>query len=596
MKRLVLHGHFYQPPRENPWTGVVGHEPGALPFVNWNERIDYECYRANAFGRLVDDDNRIERIINNFALISFDVGPTLLQWLAENDTSTLARIVAADGASAQNFGHGNAIAQSYNHTILPLDSERDRKTQIRWGLAAFRHYFQREALAMWLPETAANHAVLDELIDHGMKFVILAPHQAKRVRPLTESHRGGAGWRRVDAPSLDTSETYAVLHSDGSGRSLAVFFYDGVLSRAIGFGDALDDGDRFGHAVAAAAQHAALVHAAVDGETFGHHHAWGDRVLAHGLAVRAKTAGLQPTNYMSQLEAHPPALEVELELGVEERGSSWSCVHGVERWRADCGCRLATEHESSQGWRGPLRAALELLREQGASFFEQKGRNFFVDPWEARDAFVELILQPKRRRPWLSQHGRPGLARAEAEQAIQLLEFQHQLLLMFTSCGWFFDDIAGIESRQVLRHAARAVDLWEKLGGTPPVGAFLDLLRDAVSNDPREGNGAAIYGEILRTDKKLPPPAAASNLASLDREIVRLALERSLVASIEEDSWAVASELLVLASRLQMAGQMFRAQEAYLAGAPAAEDGLVHQLGLGLGFSSTFLASHEEKE
>jgi alpha-amylase/alpha-mannosidase (GH57 family) len=593
VKRLILHGHFYQPPRENPWTGMVGQEPGALPFLNWNERIDYECYRANAFGRLMDDDDRIERIINNFALLSFDVGPTLVQWLEKNDTSTLSRIVAADRASALQLGHGNAIAQSYNHTILPLDSERDRKTQIRWGLAAFRHSFDRDAEAMWLPETAANHAVLDDLIDHGMKFVILAPHQAKRVRPLTDSRRAGAGWRRVDAPSLDTSETYAAMHRDGSGRSLAVFFYDGALSRAIGFGDALSDSNHFGHAVADAAQHAALVHAAVDGETFGHHHAWGDRVVAHGLAVRAKTAGLQLTNYRAQLEEHPPTQEVELELGAGERGSSWSCAHGVERWRSNCGCRLEIQRESSQAWRGPLRAALELLREDGATFFERKGLNFFVDPWGARDAYVELILQPSRRRPWLTQHGRPGLARAEAEQAIQLMEFQRQLLLMFTSCGWFFDDIAGIESRQVLRHAARAVELWQQLGGGPPLGAFLDILRDAVSNDPREGNGAAIYAEILRTDRQHTQPEAESNLSALDREIVRLALERCLVASLEEASWTAADDLLALARRLDVAGQLFRAQEAYLAHAPAAEDGLVYELGLGLGFSSQFLGSRE---
>ena len=589
MKRLILHGHFYQPPRENPWTGAIGHERGALPFSNWNERIDYECYRANAFGRLIDQDGRIERLVNNFTQLNFDVGPTLLRWLAEHDPGTLTRIVEADRESAKRLGHGNAMAQSYNHSILPLDSERDRKTQIRWGLAAFRHTFQREAVAMWLPETAVNHAVVDDLIDHGMQYVILAPHQAKRVRPLGATSHGQAGWRSVEERPLDTGQCYAVRHRGRSGRSIAAFFYDAELSHAIGFGDALKDSERFSRALADAARRSAVVHAAVDGETFGHHHAWGDRVLAHGLTVRTLKEGFELTNYMAQLSAQPPTFEVELALGAEKRGSSWSCAHGVERWRADCGCRVDVHAATSQAWRAPLRAALELLREHGSAFFETQGRTLFVDPWAARDAYIELILQPGRRRSWLGQYGAPGLAKAESERAIQLLEFQHQLLLMFTSCGWFFDDIGGIESRVVLRHAARAIELWETLGGMPPVQAFLDILRTAVSNDPNARNGATIYAEILQTDRREAPAGRNANPELLDREILRLALERTLIASMKAGAWDAAEDLVALAQRLELADQLFRAQEAYLECALAADEKLVHRIGLNLGFAPQFL-------
>jgi alpha-amylase/alpha-mannosidase (GH57 family) len=591
VKRLILHGHFYQPPRENPWTGEIGPELGALPFRNWNERIDYECYRPNAYARLMDKDDRIERVVNNFAQLNFDIGPTLLRWLAEHDTSTLARIVAADRASAQRLGHGNAIAQSYNHTILPLDNARDRRTQIRWGLATFRHYFQRDARAMWLPETAVNHAVLDELIDHGMQYVILAPHQAKRVRALRRASHDESGWRSLEAQPLDTGQCYAVRHRSGGGRSIAAFFYDGTLSRSIGFGDALKDSAHFNRALKDAAGRSSLVHAAVDGETFGLHHAWGDRVLAHGLAVRAPKDGLELSNYMAQVEAQPPSHEVELALGVEDRGSSWSCAHGVERWRSDCGCRLDPHANTSQAWREPLRTALELLREHGAAFFETQGRILLVDPWAARDAYIELILQPKRRRPWLAQYGCPGLARAESERALQLLELQHQLLLMFTSCGWFFDDIAGIESRLVLRHAARAIELWEKLGGTPPVEDFLAHLRAAASNDPEAKNGAAIYAEIQKSDRHGTPPGTASNPALLDREILRLALERTVIAQMEAGAWDAAEDLLALAQRLEVAGQLFRAQETFLERVPAAEGELMQRIGQALGFASELLAS-----
>jgi alpha-amylase/alpha-mannosidase (GH57 family) len=457
MTALVIHGHFYQPPRENPWTGEVEKEPSAAPFHDWNERIHAECYAPN---------------VDNYPLISFNFGPTLLSWLAEHHADTYQKIISADKVSAEaRGGHGNAIAQAYGHAILPLCTERDRVTQVVWGLADFRFRFGREAEALWLPETAANHEVLSLLIDQGMRYVILAPNQAK-------------------GSEVDTSKPYLFRHVDGSGRSLAVFFYNGPLARAIAFEGALSSSRGLVEKFMTAARLGDLVNIATDGETYGHHFKFGDLGLSHALRVEAKAAGFWITNYAQYLDHHPPDLTVEIDNGPDGEGSSWSCVHGVARWARDCGCHTGGEPGWNQKWRQPLRAALEFLRDDAAAKFEDAAGGLLRDPWAARNDYISVVLDPDARQSFLIRH---LLQAADEARVLKLMEMQRSALLMFTSCGWFFSDLAGIETVQVMRYAARVIDLMDQLGLDPPRKRFLEMMSEAKSNRPEKGTGAEIF-------------------------------------------------------------------------------------------------------
>ena len=458
---LIIHGHFYQPPRENPWTGEVETEPGAAPFHDWNERIHAECYAPN---------------IGNYPLINFNFGPTLLSWLESHHAETYAQILNADRESAAaRGGHGNAIAQAYGHAILPLCNERDRVTQIVWGLADFRFRFGREAEALWLPETAANDEVLSLLIDHGMRYVILAPNQAKG--------------------EIDTSKPYLFRHIDGSRRTLAVFFYNGPLARAIAFEGALSSSRGLVEKFVSTAQGKELVNVATDGETYGHHFKFGDLALSYALTVEAKAAGFWVTNYSQYLDHHPPELEVEIDNGPDGEGTSWSCAHGVGRWMRDCGCHTGGEPGWNQAWRGPLREALNFLRDDAAIKFENAASELLRDPWAARNDYIDVILDPQARDSFLSRH---SLKPAEESRVLSLMEMQRSALLMFTSCGWFFSDLAGIETVQVMRYAARLIDLMDQLELDPPLARFLELMSEAKSNRPEKGNGADLIGVHLR--------------------------------------------------------------------------------------------------
>ena len=451
---LIIHGHFYQPPRENPWTGAVDAEPGAAPFHDWNERIHAECYAPN---------------IVNYPLISFNFGPTLLSWLETHHRDTYQKILSADKASAAvRGGHGNAIAQAYGHAILPLCNERDRLTQVVWGLADFRYRFGREAEALWLPETAANDEVLALLIEQGLRYVILAPDQAKGV--------------------IDTSKPYLFRHPDGSNRSLAVFFYNGPLARAIAFERALASSRGLVEKFVSAASGGELVNVATDGETYGHHFKFGDLCLTHALTVEAKEAGFWITNYAEYLDQHPPETEVEIDEGPDGEGSSWSCVHGVGRWSRDCGCHTGGEEGWNQAWRKPLREALNFLRDDAAQKFESVGSELLHDPWAARNDYIDVILDPEHAR---SEFLQPRI--------LDLLEMQRSALLMFTSCGWFFSDLAGIETIQVLRYAARVIDLMNKLDLDPPTKEFLEILSEAKSNRPEKGNGSDLFLSVFKS-------------------------------------------------------------------------------------------------
>ena len=471
MTALIIHGHFYQPPRENPWTGEVEREASAAPYHDWNERIHDECYAPNAEA-------------NNYAKISFNFGPTLLSWLERAHPETYQHILAADRESAaQRGGHGNAIAQAYGHAILPLCNERDRLTQVVWGLSDFRFRFGREAEALWLPETAANDATLALLIDQGLRYVILAPEQAKRVKVGDEKGRGigvageEQSWIDLSGGRVETTKAYRFEHPDGSGRSIAVFFYDGPLARAIAFEKALTSSR-------------GLV------ERFVQVAGRGDLALAYALGVEAKQAGFWLTNYGEYLDRNPPVLRVEIDNGLQGEGSSWSCAHGVGRWARDCGCQTGGEAGWNQAWRDPLRVALNYLRDDAALKFESRGGELLRDPWAARNDYISVLLDERIRADFLARHAVGALTDAEQTRAFNLLEMQRSALLMFTSCGWFFSDLAGIETLQVLRYAARVLDLQNHLGFEPPRKQFLDLLANAKSNRPDKGNGAEIFSRL----------------------------------------------------------------------------------------------------
>ena len=494
MTALIIHGHFYQPPRENPWTGVVEPEAGAAPFHDWNERIHSECYQPNAGARITDPATGRQRIVNNYANISFNFGPTLLSWLKDRHPDTYADIIDADQQSArERDGHGNAIAQAYGHAILPLCNERDRQTQINWGLMDFRERFGRDAVSIWLPETASNDDVMDLLIEAGLRFVILAPHQASRVRPIDK-----AEWVEANEQTFDTSIAYQYSHRDGSGRSIAVFFYDGPTSRAIAFENLLRSSHELVDRFAQRARDRNLETIATDGETYGHHFKFGDICLAYALEFDAPARAFQVTNYGSYLDQHPPTLEVQINNGPDGEGTSWSCSHGVGRWIRDCGCHTGGEAGWNQSWRTPLRQALDFLRDENVVHFEASRGNLFVDPWQARDASIALVLDPSHsREKFLFDHSGRWLTAEEQWRALAYLELQRMLLLMYTSCGWFFNDVSGIETIQILKYAGRAIDLMDQLGLPPVRDRFLELLAKAKSNRPEMGTGADIYRRLV---------------------------------------------------------------------------------------------------
>jgi len=463
---LVVHGHFYQPPRENPWTEEVSREPSAGPFHDWNERIAAESYRPNGFARIVDDHDRVVAIVNNYERLSFDIGPTLMSWLEDHAVEAYERIVAADGAG------GGAIAQAFFHTILPLAAERDVRTQVRWGLADFCHRFGRDAEGMWLPETAVNDAVLAVLAEEGVRFTILAPDQAVRVRALDSEE-----WDDVTGGSIDVSRPYRWLHPAGDGRGVDIVFYDGPLSHLVAFEPVASQA-----LVDRAAAASGMVCIATDGETFGHHQKYADRGLAYALAVEAPRRGLPVTTAAAALRDNPPGHEVAV------RESAWSCAHGVGRWKEDCGCTTRSHPGWNQRWRAPLRAALDLLRDWLEDVFERRGAEVLKDPWSARDAYVNVVLGTRSRDEFAAEH-----VTGDPVDAFTLLECQRHALAMFTSCGWFFADLAALDTVQVLRYAARAMDLARELGEDPPEAEFLDVLTEARSNEPVAGDGRRVW-------------------------------------------------------------------------------------------------------
>jgi hypothetical protein len=471
MRSVVFHAHFYQPPREEPWLEQVEREPSAAPYHDWNRRIENECYRAVVAARIPSPDGRIARIVNTLETISFNVGPTLADWLSREAPDTWNAMLAADRVSRARRGFGNAIAMPYHHIILPLASRRDKITEVRWGIADFRRRFGHEPIGLWLPETAADLETLDVLAGEGIRFTILAPSQVVQPPP-------------AGLPGLIRTS---------SGHSIAVFIYDGPLAHEVAFGPLIRDAGQWTTEVLGrplAETGPTLVSLAADGETFGHHHPFGEMALAATLERLGRDPGVRLDNFASFLARHPAEHPVEL---VEP--GSWSCVHGVERWRADCGCRI--KPETSQAWRAPLREALEWVAGELHQRFETEGTPLLTEPWEARNG-------------WLPPGPSPLPVRAR-----ELLEMEVNTLAMFTSCGWFFDDIGGIESRICLRYAARAID--ESGPGSAELHRELRTrLVRAVSNDPSLGTGADLYD---RARPAIPAEIRAAAALAVSREL-----------------------------------------------------------------------------
>jgi alpha-amylase/alpha-mannosidase (GH57 family) len=513
---LVVHGHFYQPPRENPWTDEVPREPSAAPFPNWNARIHAECYRANAYARIYHSKDLIGSIVNNYAALSFNVGPTLARWIERHDRHVMRRMREGDAAQMDRLSAGGAMAQVWGHPITPLLSEHDRRTQILWGLYDFQRRFGHAAAGIWLPETAANPASLAALIDAGITYTILAPEQVEAVRAPDGE------WEEVDKDTVDTGRAYRFLHPDGSGRSLAIAIFDGPLSRDLAFGGATRDAASFLEAMRRSAERSKvedkpLVLAASDGELYGHHKKFADLALAYAVSVSAPADGIEVTNLGAYLAQKPPTWDVRLRPGPDGEGTAWSCAHGVGRWRRDCGCRMDHAKGGNQSWRGPLRKALDLLRDRSNAFFEDAADDLFADPWEARNAYGMVADDDAdTRKLKLRSIGKSALRNDRGKlstRALMLMEMQRSLLLMYASCAWFFDDIAGVEPAIALRRAAHAMDLWAELGGRPPTKAFLDILAEARSNDRKLGTGADAFARACK-DRVTPERAVARSAFS----------------------------------------------------------------------------------
>src|SRR3984893_8489345 len=493
MRYVCVHGHFYQPPRENPSLEAIELQDSAYPYHDWNERITAECYAPNATSRILDNEHRIIKLVNNYGMMSFNFGPTLLSWLEDKAPRVYAALQEADKLSSHKFGgHGSAVAQAYNHMILPLANRRDKVTQVKWGIADFEHRFKRRPEGMWLPERAANTETLEVMAENGILYTIMAPRQAKRVR-----RKGGRSWKDVSGDRIDPSRAY--LANLPAKKNISVFFYDGPISQGVAFEGLLNDGKRFADRLISGFSDARdwpqLSHIATDGESYGHHHRFGEMALTHALQHIENNKLAELTNYGQFLERYPADHFVEI---VDD--SSWSCVHGVERWRFNCGCNSGGHGGWNQAWRGPLRAALDQLRDTLNPLFEDKASVLLKKPWAARDQYIRLILNRSDAAvaAFFNDHATHALSEEEQITALKLLEMQRQAMLMYTSCGWFFDELSGLETVQVIHYAGRAVELAKEFLGEQIEAQLVERLRAAKSNLSEHGDGAQIYEKWVK--------------------------------------------------------------------------------------------------
>ena len=493
---LTVHGHFYQPPRENPWLETIEIQDSANPFHDWNERVSAECYTPNSVSKIVTQENRILDIVNNYAYISFNFGPTLLSWMEKYTPRSYQRIIQADIDSiAMNNGHGNAIAQVYNHIIMPLANEHDKQTQIIWGIKDFQYRFGRKPEGMWLAETACDRETLEALMDCGIKFTILSPHQAKCVRKLDSNDE----WHDVSWGNIDPARAYRYFHSKDKNKYLDLFFYDGSISKSVAFDELLTDGNKFvsrlKDGISDQRDYDQLVNIATDGESYGHHTKFGDMALSYILKVRTKSEGFIVTNYGNYLELVPPVYEADI-----KDVSSWSCAHGVGRWCDDCGCSTGGQYGWNQKWRKPLREGLDYVRDELVKIFEANASKYFKNIWEARNDYISVILDRDKTsiNKFLETHQKYKLEQQDIVNALKLMEMQRQALLMYTSCGWFFAEISGIETTQIMKYAARAMQLASSFTDKDIETGFKAILSRAKSNVTGFGSGEDVYDKFVK--------------------------------------------------------------------------------------------------
>jgi len=492
---ICIHGHFYQPPRENPWLEEIEQQDSAYPFKDWNQRITAECYEPNTASRILDSEGRIAKILNNYSKISFNFGPTLLSWMEKYAPDVYQAILEADRESRSSFGgHGSALAQVYNHMIMPLANRRDKKTQILWGIADFECRFKRKPEGMWLAETAVDLETLELLVESGIKFTILSPYQAQAVRPKEADSRE---WVDVSGGRIDPKKPYWCPLP--SGQRIALFFYDGPIARDAAFGDLLKDGDRFARRLLSLSggnnPDPQLAHFATDGETYGHHHKFTNMALSYALDKIGSDPSARLTIYGEFLEKFPPQEEVRI-----FENTAWSCAHGVGRWSKDCGCNVMAPAGWNQKWRTPLREAMNWLRDQLALVFKNETQAYYSSPWDLRDQYVRVALDrsPENIEKFFEANGLAGLEFGEKVRVLKLLEMQRHAMLMFTSCGWFFNDISGIEPVQVMQYAARAIQLAYEVRGVSLEEGYLKILEKAVSNISGMQNGRHIYNRYVK--------------------------------------------------------------------------------------------------
>jgi alpha-amylase/alpha-mannosidase (GH57 family) len=499
---LCIHGHFYQPPRENPWTDEIELQPSAAPFHDWNERIYQECYKPNTEAIIADlQTDKILEKINNFEFLNFNFGPTLLHWLKEKHPETYEKIIEADKKSViAHNGHGNALAQVYNHIIMPLANRRDNITQIKWGLYDFEYHFGRKSEGIWLAETACNNDTLEYLIEENVEFILLDPSQALKIKKFKEDN-----WIDVSSGNIDTKKPYRIFSQINPDRYIDIFFYDGPLSKNIAFDDIVYNSEKLMNRIESLIiqnyEKPQLINMAVDGETFGHHKHFTERTIAYLMSKLALEKGFSVVNYSEYLSLFPPEFEVQIKPGTNNEGTSWSCVHGVERWKSDCGCNTGGKQGWNQKWREPLRNALNYLRDELTMFFESEGKKYFTDVWNARNEYIKIILNPSddNIKKFFEENSFRILNENETKNALKLLEIQKYSLLMFTSCGWFFSDISGIETVQILAYAKRAIEISKEYFNLNLEEDFIKELSKAISNKTEFRNGAEIYKQITNS-------------------------------------------------------------------------------------------------
>lgn len=503
---LTIHGHFYQPPRENPWLEAIELQDSALPFHDWNERINKECYNPNSVSKIVDNRNRILDVVNNYEYMSYNFGPTLLSWLEMYSPVTYERIIKADiDSMEQHGGHGNALAQVYNHIIMPLANEEDKQTQVKWGITDFEYRFGRKPEGMWLAETAVDDDTLRVLEENGIKFTILSPYQAQKIRK-----EGSKEWCDVSWGNIDPARSYRYYIKSAPGKYIDLFFYDGAISRSVAFDELLKDGNKFGRrlreGVSDCRDFPQLINIATDGESYGHHTKFGDMALAYVLKVKAPDEGFTLTNYAEYLEKYRSDFEVDI-----KQASSWSCFHGVGRWKEDCGCSTGGHPGWNQKWRKPLREALDYLRDEFIKIYEKESVNYFENPWLVRNKYIEVILDRSDRnvKKFQQENFLPNLTESQIVKAMELLEIQRQSMLMYTSCGWFFSEISGIETVQIMKYAARAMQLSARFTKKDLEKKFLEILSEAKSNLTEYGTGKDVYENFVKPSVITPKQIAS---------------------------------------------------------------------------------------